>query len=328
MSLNAQSASASAVGLSPMSLGTPLTSGVSPMSLGTPLASPRPTPPRCSAGRWAFMSPGGGRRRDLRAPVLEGWPSTAGEADVALSAYREKLARMGLEREPLWQPSCCDGEQQGLYHAAGRTLGALGGDDYSVRWRGGCSLRATEWVRSLTEAVYGVRGDASWAALEADAGVPAGLEHAVPSAPTVRALAIALQRKVVLLHSESPDSDRIDRRGLVYVFHPDYRLERTLRADEDLAQEILDGCPADAYAWGEFRQWWREHLLATKGGNPALVLVYDAVRRSYAGTARIHASSGGDAAAQAPVVRRLEGAFADATAPERMEAALAGEGPP
>ena len=171
-----------------------------------------------------------------------------------------------------------------------------------------------------------MRGDADWAALEADAGVPAGLEHAVPSSPTVRALAIALQRKVVLLHSESPDSDRIDRRGLVYVFHPYYRLERTLRADEDLAREILDGCPADAYAWGEFRRWWRE--LAPKGGNQALVLVYDAVRRSYAGTARRHASSGGDAAAQAPVVRRLEGAFAAATAPERMEAALAGEGPP
>ena len=231
---------------------------------------------------------------------------------MALSAYREKLARLGLEREPLWTPSyCCDSEQSNLYHAAGRTLGALTGDDYDVetrhettssyRWgcssieyRASCSTRAEDWARSRAQEVDKVMGCADWAVLASTAGM--GLEHAVPSSlAVVRALAIALQRTVVLLNSEAPDSDRIDRRGLVYVFHPDFRVTRKLRADEDLHQEILAGCPADAYAWGEFPRWWQQHLAAVefRGWDSALVLVYDAVKRCYAGTVREYSGASG-----------------------------------
>jgi len=284
-----------------------------------------PPPPKM-----ALLSWGGGRRRDLRAPVLAGWPCISGEADAALLDYTVKLPRMGRKREAVWPPD--DGRS--LYHAAGLACGALTGSDYEY---GACSAAAEAWVRArATEVVarmqsagagaawgkHAVAGAESpdeaqrrWTALRAPAAAVAlGLAPAPdvqPHPAEVRALACALGRVVVLLHSRRASrADPLDLRGLLYVFHPDDREARVLRADPELRLYVEGEYPADAYAWGEFQERTRPGAwggsaadLGDGGLEEALVLVHDALEGSYAATT----SSG--ALQSEPLRRRLAAAF-------------------
>ena len=220
----------------------------------------------------ALVSWCGGRRRCFRAPVMPNVPCISGEADPALGKYAEKLACLERRREVQWPPH--DGWS--LYHAAALTIGALRGRDYNLDQ---CSEAASGWVRAAATSVSALlaaegaggcvaRGaaidvDGDWDALLAAVAappppvgaVPAEAERRAPPRPAeVWALAQTLDRVVVLLHSRRPAAaDALDRRGLVYVFHPGRRRQRAYVADPMLRTLVAGGYPADAYAWGEFR---------------------------------------------------------------------------
>ena len=258
---------------------------------------PPPPPPPPPRNPWLYVSLGGGRRRDLRTPVREGWPCISGEVDPALGKYEEKLAWMGRRRETEWP--CHDGWS--LYHAAALASGALRAREYSL---GQCSECAAEWVSVTVHAVSVLMedswdtpgfvglGEECWAALCApvrDAQRPpvrADVPHrAAPHEAEIRALARALGRVVVLLYSERPAAaDPLDRRGLLYVFHPDERGTYAYELDEDLRPHAEGAGLADAWAWGEFRaQALRGAVdLGRDGLDGAAILVYDALRGRYA----------------------------------------------
>jgi hypothetical protein len=129
------------------------------------------------------------------------------------------------------------------------------------------------------------------AGLGAHTGWHERVRRAPPHPAKIRALAVVLDRIVLLLHSGNPRGDPLDRRGLVYVFHPEHphHQHRTFFGDEDLRELVLADYPADAFAWGNLWCWWT--ALDEQRRKMALVLVYDAAQGRYAGT-RVASPSG------------------------------------
>ena len=231
------------------------------------------------------------------------------------------------------------GDGHCLYHAAGVTLGAVDREDFGTQ-RGVANPRALAQVRIWRYGVVTVMTDPArssvmrretlqdrsragedmlrreWARRIERAGT--GTYASPGEDPTrgawqgpehIRALAVHLERDIILLYDEA--DALMDRRGLVYVYRADcYHQGRPFEGDPAFSQYAALCYPADVYAWEHFPdcEWWSS--LTPEGRGKVLVITYNGINH-YRGTVLAASTDEESEAVRSPVAHSTPVARAD-----------------